>query len=175
MSRAGAAAHVPRALPSCVVHVGVAVVAVTLSVMIIPTRFWLIVALVLSIAAAAVPRVYSAWGLAVLLALYQLSFEPSAAGWRTYTLLAGIHLLHVLAALSLVVPLRGRIDARVFLRVLRRYAVVQLPCQALLVIVLAVVSPASASIALPWLAPVAALLLIVLTAALISPFARNPR
>lgn len=173
MNAAPASVHVPRGLPAMLVHVSLVTVTTVLSLAIIPSVFWLVVAIALGAAAGAFPRLYTAWALIILLSLSQLSRDPSATDWRPYALLAGLHLIHVLASLALVVPVRGMIDARVFLRVLRRFAIVQVPCQALLVLLLVVFSTERFSLAIPWLAPLGAAALVVLAAILIIPLARR--
>lgn len=173
MRAAPASIRVPRALPAVLVHVSLVVVTTALSLAIVPVAFWLVVAIALGIAAGAVPRLYTAWALIILLPLFQLPRDPSTIDWRPYALLAGLHLIHNLASLALVVPVRGMIDARVFVRPLCRFVIVQLPCQALLALLLVAVSSEWFSRAIPWLAPVGAAALIVLAGILIIPLARH--
>lgn len=173
MSTPRASIRVPRGIPASVVHVAVAAVSVTLAISLVPVTFWAIVAIALGITAAAAPRLYTAWAFNGLLALMQLTRDVSAADWQPYVLLAGLHLMHVLASLALVVPLRGMIDARAFTRVLRRFVIVQLPCQALLAGVLVVTASEAFTIAIPALAPIGAVALIVLAAVFVVPLVRR--
>ena len=56
-------------------------------------------------------------------------------------LLAGVHLLHVLAALTLGLPWRSWIQPSVFTRPLLRFVAIQIPVQLLAVVTLLLLAP----------------------------------
>lgn len=171
MTKSKPSIRIAHGIPSATVHIGVGAVAVLLSMATVTVPFWLIVALALAVAAAAAPRLHMAWALMVLLAFAQLSHPPLLTDWRPYVLMAGLHLLHVLASMSLAVPLRGRIALSVLGRTLRRYLVIQLLAQGLLIIVLALLTPAGVHAV--WLAPVGAAALVACAATLVLPIVRD--
>lgn len=120
----------------------VAVVAVScLAFALVPLPAAL-VAVALSVAAALVPTSLGAWGAALVIGAGQLAHPASVGDWRIYAALAVVHLLHVLGGFAMFVDPRGMMQLRTLRRPLQRWLWIQLPAQALLVVVLAVPRPA---------------------------------
>jgi hypothetical protein len=96
---------------------------------------WLAVGVVLTVAAAWYPQRLLGWAVILFLAAGQLAHHPSLS-WRFLVLLAGLHLLHVLAMLALELPWRSWVQAAVFIGPLRRFLVIQVPTQLLAILAL---------------------------------------
>ncbi|MGC5166728.1 hypothetical protein [Luteimicrobium sp. DT211] len=103
--------------------------------------FWLFVGVVLALVAAWAPRNLVAWMLALYLGLGAVASPPGGWSWRTAVLLLGLHVLHVLASFSLALPPGGRVAVRVLAAPARRLVAVQVPVQALGVVVLVTLAP----------------------------------
>jgi hypothetical protein len=58
--------------------------------------------------------------------------------WRLLVLMAGLHLLHVLAMLSLQLPVRSWVQPAVFIAPLRRFVAIQIPSQVIAILALLV-------------------------------------
>ena len=101
---------------------------------------WLVVGSMLSVAAAWSPRYLLGWALILFLAAGQLARHP-ALSWQLLVLLAGLHLLHVLAMLALEVPWRDWVQPAVFAAPLVRFLVIQVPSQLLAVLALLLLAP----------------------------------
>jgi len=101
---------------------------------------WLAVGIVLSVAAAWAPQNLAGWALILFLAAGRLAHHPGL-GWRFLVLLAGLHLLHVLAMLALELPWRSWVAPAVFVAPLRRFLVIQVPTQLLAVLSLLLLAP----------------------------------
>ncbi|MDL9981570.1 hypothetical protein [Microbacterium candidum] len=95
-----------------------------------------IIAVALAVVGALVPGWLGTWGCAMVIGFAQLSRPEDAADWRPYVTLAVVHLLHVLGALSIVVPWRSVLEARALRRPLLRWLAIQVPAQAALAAVL---------------------------------------
>jgi hypothetical protein len=134
--------------------------------------FWLVVGFILSAGAALAPRFLSAWLLILVLGVSIFWQTPSPENWRFYIVLAGIHLVHVLAAQALSVPVTAWLQLRVLVRPLRRYVVIQVISQALAVLVL-VVTAGAHNISLPVLGILGAVALIAIALVLVIPLLRE--
>jgi hypothetical protein len=158
-------------LPAAVLRVALGVVGVLLCVDRLAPGFWLVAGLGLLGAAVAVPRWATAWALLLLLAGTQLLEQPSAQDGRFFLLLAGLHLLHVLAAQALALPWRGRVQAVVLRRPLLRFVAVQIPVQVVAFAALAVLAPGpdGARVVLPAAGIVGGAALVAVTVLLIVP------
>lgn len=158
MSRAIRRVHVPGGVPGIAIRallVGVVCVGV---VMLIPFPLWQGIAVVTAVVAVVVPRTLSAWAAAACLAFGVIVTEPSPG--RTALALLLVHAIHVLAALSLVVPTMSRLALRVLRPTLLRFGVVQLLSQPL-VFAMWLLAPSGVDRGTAWLAPVAAASLVV--------------
>ncbi|QAY61549.1 hypothetical protein ET475_17305 [Microbacterium protaetiae] len=113
------------------------VVVAAASFLLIPLPYAIIV-VCLAAVGALVPRTFTTWAAIVVLALAQLA-HPLAFDARANALLLVVHLLHVIGALSLALPATGRLQLRALVGPARRWLLLQLPAQALLLIVLAAI------------------------------------
>ncbi|MCX7521639.1 hypothetical protein OSC27_05020 [Microbacterium sp. STN6] len=155
-------------LPALVVRLAIA--ALSLAVAALELRdFWLILAAVFALAAAVRPRVMASWLLIGLVTLGTLW-----SGIVGYTLefalvLAGTHLLHVLATLTLDMSASARVQPAVLVRPLLRFAGLQAAAQVLAIVVLLLVPAAR----LPYASVIAGVALLALAAVLAVPFLRR--
>jgi hypothetical protein len=131
-----AGARVPGFAP----RVALVLAAALLSLVDFGATAWLGVGVALGMAAAAAPRTFAGWWLILFLALGRIG-HAAALDWSLFVLLAGVHLLHVLAMLTLELPWRGWVQPRALLAPLRRFAVIQVPAQILAVVALLVLAP----------------------------------
>jgi hypothetical protein len=133
--------------------------------------FWAWVGIGITGVAVVFPATPAAWLLMLMLGISVLPRVPSPADPRIYLLIAGIHLLHLIASYARVVPARGWIQLRVFAAPLRRYLLVQLPVQGAALVALAVFAPRIGEhpTAIPALGIVAGIALIGLALVLIVP------
>jgi len=153
----------------------VAVVGTALCVGELAQGFWFWAALVLVAIASVFPATPAAWVLMVALGSSLLTRTPSALDGRIYALIAGIHLLHLLAAYARVVPGESWVQLRAFAAPLRRYVLVQVPVQLIAALALFAFAPRSGAqpVVLPIIGVVAALALVVLAIVLVVPFFRQ--
>jgi len=96
---------------------------------------WLIAGAALSVAAAALPRYAVGWVLILFLAAGRLGAH-TGLDWRLLVLLAGLHLLHILALLCMQLPVRSWIQPAVFAAPVRRFVAIQIPSQLIAVLAL---------------------------------------
>lgn len=127
-------------LPGSAVRVAFALAGLGLSVVDYRFTDWLVIAVVLTSVAAAAPRSLLAWGLILFLALGQLT-RHDALSSRFLVLLAGLHLLHVLAMLSLEVPARSWMQPTVLVAPALRFVAIQVPSQILAIAAMLLVAP----------------------------------
>jgi hypothetical protein len=119
-------------LPSAAVHLSFLALATTLCLMSLPS-LWLGVGLLLAVLGTFLPHRVSPWWLLLLLGLSQLGREPSMTDWRFFVLLAGIHLLHLLASAATMMPWRARTQVAALVRMVRGFAILQVPVQSIAV------------------------------------------
>jgi len=127
-------------IPAVAVRVVFVFAGVLLSLVVFGLTGWLGVGIVLSAAAAWSPRYLLGWALILFLAAGRLD-QHSGLSWRFLVLLAGLHLLHVLAQLALELPGRSWVQPAVFVRPLLRFLVIQVPTQLVAVLVLLLLAP----------------------------------
>jgi hypothetical protein len=160
-------------VPGLVVRAAVAIVAVLLCVLCYRSPFWLVVGLLLSGLAVVLPRLMAAWALMLFLAASLLPHDPTLS-LRFVALLAGLHLLHVLAAQTVQLPCRCWVQVRALARPLLRFAVIQLPVQGMAVTVLLLVPRSGAAHrALPAFGVIGAVALVILALLLAAPLLRE--
>jgi hypothetical protein len=141
-----------------------------------PTGFWLVVGLALTAGAVAAPRHLYAWALLLLLGASQLSRDPSPYDWHFFVLLAGLHLLHVLAASTLAYPWRSWVQLAAIRPPLRRYLAIQVPVQLVALLTLSLLAPSpdgGAHVTVPAVGIVGAAALVLITLRLIVPMLRE--
>jgi len=130
-------------IPGFAVRVALMITGALLTVVGYGVSGWLAVGIVLSVASAWLPRYLLGWALILFLAAGQLAREP-ALNWRLLVLLAGLHLLHVLAMLALELPWRAWVQPAVFQAPLQRFLVIQAPSQLLAILALLLLAPSHA-------------------------------
>jgi hypothetical protein len=153
-------------VPGVVPRIALGLVGLALVPLDVPAGFFWVLGAVLAIVAALRPSVLTAWALILLVGLAWFWQDGRALDWRFFALLAGVHVLHALAALCVVLPVRGRVQLAVFRRPLVRLVVIQLPVQAAGAI-LAIVGGARG--ALPFAAIVGGAALLALVLVLVVP------
>lgn len=127
-------------VPALAVNVALLIAGLGLSVVGYGISGWLVVAVALSAGAAWAPQSLLSWALILFLAAGQLARDATLT-WRFLVLLAGIHLLHVLAMLTLELPRRSWVQPAVFVPPVKRLVAIQLPVQALAVVTLLLLAP----------------------------------
>jgi hypothetical protein len=129
-------------VPTVAIRAVFALVGVLLCFDVYGLRGWVIVGMMIAIAAAIAPRCLLGWGLILFLAIGQLPHQV-ALSWRFMILLAGLHALHVLGLWILELPWRSRVQLAVFKRALLRYLAIQVPVQLLAVLFLLLLAPSA--------------------------------
>ena len=104
---------------------------------------WVITAVCIAALGAMFPQTGGTWIAAAMLPLFVLFF-PVDHG-RAAVAVAAVHLLHVLAGLSLVVRMRTIVALRALLPTVRRFVIIQLVAQSALAFVLLVPTGGSAA------------------------------
>lgn len=127
-------------MPALAVRVTFVVVALALCVVDYGLNGWLAIAICLAIGAAWAPEYLLGWALILFLALGRFGHN-AALTWQFLVLLAGVHLLHVLAMLTLAVPPRSWVQPAVLVAPLIRFVSIQVPAQALAVVALLLLAP----------------------------------
>jgi hypothetical protein len=127
-------------VPGVAVRLVLAIAGVLLTPVVYGSSGWLAVGIIFSLLAAWAPDYLLTWVLIVFLALGELG-RPAALSWQLLVLLAGVHLLHVLATLALGLPWRSWIQPSVFTRPLLRFIEIQIPVQLLAVVTLLLLAP----------------------------------
>ncbi|QNE34131.1 hypothetical protein [Leifsonia shinshuensis] len=159
-----------RTVPAWSLRVAFAVVAVPLAVTTAPSGPWPALAVLLTAVAVAVPRWRVAWVLIGVLAFSTL-LEPGTLTLRVLAVIAAVHVLHVLAAWTLVLPAGARLQPAVLLPSLRRVVVIQVPVQAVAIVLLLVARPSAA----PWLAMLSGAAIVGLVVLLAALLLARPR
>ncbi|MCU1528403.1 MAG: hypothetical protein JWP75_2166 [Frondihabitans sp.] len=162
-----------RTVPAIAVT-GLGVVAGAIaSLVVVGLSGWLVVALLLLFAAAALPRGPFVAVLVVQLAAAQvLVGAPGYTGRFALVLLAS-HLMFTTGALSVWLPRRAHVQLRVLRVPLLRFVAVQAAAQAVSFVVLALVRPANAT-SFVWLGIVGAAAALVLALTVLAPALLRP-
>jgi hypothetical protein len=132
--------HFGARVPAVAVRLALAVAGVLLTVVDYGPTGWLAAGIVLSVAVAWTPQHLFGWVLILFLAAGRLAHHPGLS-WQFLVLLAGLHLLHVLAMLTLELPWRSWVQLAVFIAPLRRFLAIQIPTQLLAVLALQFLAP----------------------------------
>jgi hypothetical protein len=167
---------VGRRVPGFVPRAALAVVGAPLCFVCYQQAFWIAVGLVLAGLAVVFPQRFAAWALILLLGASRLPHESSPLKWQFFVLLAGLHLLHLLAAQAFDFPWRGWVQLAVFRRPLLRFLSIQIPVQALAVVALVALAPrsnGSRHVTLAAFGIVGAVSLVMVTLALAVPLLRE--
>jgi len=129
-------------IPGVAIRATFVIAGALLSLVVYGLSGWLVVGIVLSVAAAVAPQYLLGWGLILFLAAGQLAHR-AALSWRFMVLLAGLHLLHILGMWVLELPWRSWVQPGVFIAPLLRFIVTQIPIQLLAVLSLLLLAPHS--------------------------------
>jgi hypothetical protein len=142
-----------------------------------PFGVWFVIAAVLAVLGAVIPRLLTAWVFLLIVGVSVLWIEPSVSDPRPYLALAGIHLLHLLASQLTVTPGRERVEVRVLLRPLPAFVAIQVPAQLVLAAALYVSVPHGGWTvpALPFLAVLGAVAALALVVLLVLPLLSRGR
>jgi hypothetical protein len=124
-----------RSVPALTPRLLVVAVTSAAAVTLVPEPFTF-VAVALALLGAVFPHTLGTWGAAVVIGLSALSHAPDAGDWHLYAMVAVVHLLHVLGAMTLIVEPVGDLQLRTFVRPLRRWLVLQVPAQLVLALAL---------------------------------------
>jgi hypothetical protein len=127
-------------IPGIAVRAAFAITGAVLALVDYGPNGWLAFGIVLSVAAAVAPETLIGWLVILFLMVGQLARHADLT-WRFLVLLAGLHLLHVLASLALELPWRSCIQPAVFVAPLRRFVLIQIPTQLLAVCALLLLAP----------------------------------
>lgn len=128
-------------VPALAVNAALVIAGIGLTDAVYGVNGWLVLAGALCVGAAVAPQTLCSWALILFLTAGQLAYHHDTLSWRLPVLLAGIHLIHVLAMLTLELPRRSWLQPAVLLAPLRRFVAIQLPSQALAVVVLLLLAP----------------------------------
>ncbi|HEY2642519.1 MAG TPA: hypothetical protein VGI56_02090 [Galbitalea sp.] len=161
-------------LPIGVVRVGITVILAGSSLILLPDYLPATLAFCTAMLMVVLRRVQLGWVLMVLLAVTVLAYETHPAIPRVVLAVAAIHATHELGAMLVWLPARGRIQLVVLARVLRRYLLVELPVQAIVVVTCVFAIPtAGAQLASPLFGLAGAIALLVLVVLIVVPRLRN--
>jgi hypothetical protein len=127
-------------IPGVAVRAAFAITGAVLALVDYGPNGWLAFGIVLSVAAAVAPETLIGWLVILFLMAGQLARHADLT-WRFLVLLAGLHLLHVLASLALGLPWRSWIQPTVFVAPLRRFLLIQIPTQLFAVVALLLLAP----------------------------------
>lgn len=129
-------------VPGWIVRAAFATVGIGLTVVCYQPPLW-IVGTGLTGWGVVAPRRLVAWLLLPFLAASQLTRHPAVFNWRFMMLLAGLHLLHVLAAQLRQLPWRITVQLAALARPLLRFVAIQVPVQLVAIAILALLAPES--------------------------------
>jgi hypothetical protein len=125
-----------RCVPGILPRVAVVILSLA-AFALLPTPYSY-VAIALAVIGALLPPTLATWGCLLVIGLGQLARPADAGDWHLYAALAVVHLLHVVGALSMVIDPRGMLQLRALRRPLARWAMIQVPAQAVLAMALLV-------------------------------------
>jgi hypothetical protein len=121
-----------------------------------------------------VRRVPLGWILMTLLAVTVLAYETEPSLLKVVLTVAAIHAVHELGTILVWLPTRGRIQLVLLARMLRRYVLIEVPAQAIVVVTYLLAVPSMAArLENPVFGLVAAVALLVLVALIVVPQLRN--
>lgn len=145
--------RVPGAVPGLALRLLIVALVMIGAALLVPYALWQWIAVISALAGVIIPRSMASW-----LAAGCLVFGVALAGpapERTALAVLLVHLIHVLAGLTLVVPLRSRVALRMLRPTTARLLVVQLIAQPIALGVW-LLSPAPGDHGPGWIAPLAA-------------------
>lgn len=179
MSTAPGFPSIGRTVPASALTAATAVAGTAASWFVVGLSGWLVIALLLVVGAAAVPRSPFAAILTVQLSAALMLTGTGGYSGRFVLLLAAVHLLFVVGALSSWLPFRARVQTSLLRPFLVRYLAVQVAAQAVAFVVLTFIAPAPAPGAatapgIVWLGIVAAVAALTLALVILAPALLRP-
>jgi hypothetical protein len=127
-------------IPGITIRFAIVLVGIGLTLVVFGVSGWLAVGIILALLAAYAPEMLLAWLVVVFLAIGQLARQATWS-WHFLLLLAGLHLLHVLATMAIELPWQGWLQPAVFRAPLRRFVTIQIPSQLLALVALLLLAP----------------------------------
>ncbi|WP_460795020.1 hypothetical protein [Microbacterium sp. GXF0217] len=146
------ALDIGAAVPAVLIRITLVVVVAGGAWMLEPGIVWQSIALILVVAGAVLPQTGGAW-FALIVVPFALITQPEDPARACLAVLI-VHLGHVLATMSLSIPLRARVALRALRPTGVRFVWVQAIAQA--VAVVAVLLPSAEGTGVAWLAPIGA-------------------
>lgn len=128
------------------------------ALVLIPFVLWQVVAVIAALVAVVAPRSLAAWFAAACLVFGMILTEPAPE--RTALAVLLVPAIHVLASLSLVIPISSRLAPATLLPTLARFLVIQLLAQPV-VFGVWLLMPVRIDRGEAWLAPLAAIVLLL--------------
>jgi hypothetical protein len=161
-------------VPALAIRAAFVLLSVDLSTTVFSYGLWITLGIMLTAIAVGAPKLLAPWVLIVFYGGSLLWRAPSATDWRFFVLLAGLHLMHVLGSQMLVLPWRSRVQLRVAGAVLLRFAIIQVPCQAVSWAALTLFAPRGlVSISVPVVGVLGIVGLVALVLVLVGPMVRR--
>ena len=157
------------AVPTVLIRVLLAAVGVGLAALLLQ-GLGVVVGVLLALLAAVLPGRVAPWLLVAVLALGEALRDPRTVGAELLLLVAGVHALAALAELAAALPATGRLELAALRRPALRFLAVQVPVQALGLVVLLLIGRTPP---LPAAAVGGAVLLVALPILLIGRSART--
>jgi hypothetical protein len=127
-------------IPALAVRLVLVLVGALLTLAVYGAGGWFALGILLVLLAAWQPGYLLTWPLIVFLAVGELDHRATLS-WRVLVLLAGVHLLQILASLALMLPWRAWVQSAVLTRPLLRFVAIQIPVQLLAVAALLLLAP----------------------------------
>jgi hypothetical protein len=161
-------------VPALTIRAAFVLLSIDLSTTLFSYGLWITLGIMLTAIAVGAPRLLAPWVLILFYGGSLLWRAPSATDWRFFVLLAGLHLMHVLASQMLVLPWRSRVQLRVAGAVLLRFAIIQVPCQVVSWAALTLFAPRGlVSISFPVVGVIGIAGLLTLVLVLVAPMVRR--
>jgi len=160
-------------IPAWIVRLIAALVFVAVCFAIIGPQLLLGLALLLAVAAIGFPRAPAAWALAALLAFVSLGPMGAEPTWKFFLALAAALFLHQVGMMLPWLPTGGRIQLRVFGRMLRTFLIIQIPAQLISFLILSLLAGGASQLASPIFGLVAAVGFVAVVALIVVPLVRE--
>lgn len=156
------------AIPGSALRILLFLVIAGSAFVLLPATWLRFVPAILAVAAAIYPSSLCAWLALALLPIGMLASDSDP--WRASAAVFAVHAIHILAAQTLAIPARARVQLRALLPTGIRFLWIQALSQAVVLIMLLLMP--NAGIGFAWLAPVGAAALLGLAALLLKSLTR---
>lgn len=163
----------PR-LPIVVLRALIAIVLACTGLLLLPNYVPATLAFCVGVLMVLVRRVPLGWILMTLLTVTVLAYESDPSLLKVALTVAAIHAVHELGTIVVWLPARGRIQLILLARMLRRYLLIEVPTQAIVVVTYVLAVPSTASrLESPVFGLVAAIALLLLVTLIVVPRLRQ--